>query len=230
MLERLKQYNSYLESLAGKLSHELRTPMTVVQSSLENLQSRLSENDRVYLERAREGVQRLQLLVARLSEAARLEQALQSAEPESHDLCRILQQAVEGYRMACEKNRFDLVLPSEAVIKNLSADLFLQMLDKIISNAVDFSTPGEPVRVELSANDNQIKLDIINYGSALPEAMQGQLFNSMVSLRGKGENKTPHLGLGLYIARMIAEFHGGHIKAENLADQKGVCFSVIFPV
>jgi len=56
------------------------------------------------------------------------------------------------------------------------------------------------------------------------------LFNSMVSVRQKKENNTPHLGLGLYIARMIAEFHGGYIKAINLDDDKGVCFSMIFPV
>jgi two-component system, OmpR family, sensor histidine kinase ChvG len=60
--------------------------------------------------------------------------------------------------------------------------------------------------------------------------MEGQLFNSMVSVRQKKENNTPHLGLGLYIARMIAEFHHGYIKAANLEDEKGVCFSMVFSV
>ncbi|HEY4481286.1 MAG TPA: ATP-binding protein, partial [Candidatus Brocadiaceae bacterium] len=78
--------------------------------------------------------------------------------------------------------------------------------------------------------NNKITLNVINYGSTLPKAMEGQLFNSMVSVRQKKENNTPHLGLGLYIARMIAEFHGGHIKASNLQDGKGVCFSMVFPV
>jgi len=64
----------------------------------------------------------------------------------------------------------------------------------------------------------------------LPESMQGELFNSMVSVRNKkGKEAEPHLGLGLYIARMIAEYHGGRIRAENLAGKDGVCFTLIFP-
>ena len=50
MLERLRQYNNYLESLAGKLSHELRTPMAIVQSSLENLQLELQGKEHKYLD------------------------------------------------------------------------------------------------------------------------------------------------------------------------------------
>lgn len=230
MLERLRQYNHYLESLAGKLSHELRTPMAVVQSSLENLEGQIHTQEKVYLERAQEGMRRLQTLVTRLSEAARLEQALQSAEMQTVDLCQLLQQAVEGYRLACKQNQFKIVLPAAPAVKNISPDLFLQMLDKIISNAVDFSAASEPVKIELSVKDKYIRLDVVNSGSILPEAMESQLFNSMVSVREKGANNAPHLGLGLYIARMIAEFHGGHIKAENLEDGKGVCFSMIFPV
>ncbi len=229
MLERLKQYNHYLESLAGKLSHELRTPMTVVQSSLENLEAQMPGKDHTYLQRAKEGIQRLQTLVTRLSEAARLEQALQSAELEDVDLGKLLQQAVEGYRLAYPGQVFELLPSIATIMKKISPDLFLQMLDKIISNAVDFSTEGEPIKIDLTPEAGQIKLNISNHGPTLPKDMEGQLFNSMVSVRAKKEN-TPHLGLGLYIARMIAEFHGGYIKASNLENGKGVCFSVIVPV
>ena len=230
MLDRLKQYNSYLESLAGKLSHELRTPMTVVQSSLDNLQSEIQDKDNIYLERAREGMQRLHTLVTRLSEAARLDQALQSAEMDKVDICHLVSQATEGYRLAYKDYEFRLDIPGEPVMKQVSPDLFLQMLDKIVSNAVDFSAPASPIDIKFKEKEEKLQLDIINYGSLLPEQMEGQLFNSMISVRDKKKNASPHLGLGLYIARMIAEFHGGHIKASNLQNEKGVCFSIIFIV
>lgn len=230
MLERLKQYNNYLESLAGKLSHELRTPMTVVQSSLDNLQSEIEGKDNVYLDRARDGMHRLHSLVTRLSEAARLDQALQSAELETVDLCHLVRQAAEGYKLAYQNNEFRLEVPVTSVVKKISPDLFLQMMDKIVSNAIDFSAVSTPIDIELADYDSKLKLDIINYGSTLPQDMEGQLFNSMISVREKNKNAAPHLGLGLYIARMIAEFHGGQIRAKNLEDGKGVCFSMIFPV
>lgn len=225
MLERLRQYNHYLESLAGRLSHELRTPMAVVQSSLENLRADLADGDNVYLERAREGLQRLHLLVTRLSEAARLEQALQTATTEAVKPGQLLQQAVAGYRQAYPSVQFDLQLPDTDITLEVSPDLFMQMLDKIVANAVDFNAPGKPVNITLEVTPATVKIDVVNYGSRLPAEMEDQLFNSMVSVRDSKSNAEPHLGLGLYIARLVAEFHGGVIQARNI--DGGVCFSIV---
>ena len=226
MLDRLKQYNKYLEGMAGKLSHELRTPMAIVQSSLDNLQAGGSDNDNVYLDRAREGIQRLDTLVTRLSEAARLEQALQSTDMEPVDVCHLLNQAVNGYRMTYPGVNFRTEIPQKSLVINLAPDLFLQMLDKLVANAMDFSDPSSPVDIRLVEQTDRIRLDVINYGQTLPEEMGDQLFNSMITVRNKNKDGKLHLGLGLYISRLIAEFHGGEITAHNLDDQSGVCFTV----
>ncbi|MEE9575661.1 MAG: histidine kinase dimerization/phospho-acceptor domain-containing protein, partial [Gammaproteobacteria bacterium] len=199
MLDRLKEYNSYLESLAGKLSHELRTPMAVVQSSLDNLQSECSSKDAEYLERAQDGIKRLNMLVLRLSEAARLEQALQTAEVEFVDLTHLLNRCGEGYKLAYPEFDFNVVTPSIKIEKNISTDLFTQMLDKLVGNAIDFSSPGKPIKIILEKNKLTV-ISIINYGSVLPLEMKAQLFNSMVSFRAK-KDEQPHLGLGLHIAK-----------------------------
>ena len=222
MLERLRQYNNYLESLAGKLSHELRTPMAVVQTSLENLQSELQDSENKYLYRAQDGIQRLNLLMTRLSEAARLEQALKSAECEDIDLCSFLENCVEGYRLVFPNSEFKLQKPGSEIIKNICPDLFAQMLDKIVSNAIDFSDKNKLVEISLTAN-TRTTIQVKNFGPSLPDEMQGQLFNSMISVRNKKTDE-PHLGLGLYIAKHIAEFHNGSITAENI--DNGVCFTV----
>ena len=226
MLNRLKEYNNYLESLAGKLSHELRTPMAVVQSSLDNLQSDISGKESEYLERAQDGIKRLNVLVLRLSEAARLEQALQTAEVESVDLTYLINRCGEGYKLAYPESVIKVMTPSVKIEKKLSADLFIQMLDKLVSNAVDFSSPNMPIEIILEKNKSTV-IRIINYGSTLPEEMQAQLFNSMVSLRGKRDEQ-PHLGLGLYIAELIAEFHNAEITAHNLQQNEGVVFKIRF--
>jgi two-component system, OmpR family, sensor histidine kinase ChvG len=74
-----------------------------------------------------------------------------------------------------------------------------------------------------------IRLSIANQGPPLPPDMQGRLFDSMVSVRTEQSRDEPHLGLGLYIVRLIAEFHGGEARAENLADARGVRFLVRVP-
>ena len=233
MLERLKEYNHYLENMSGRLSHELRTPIAVVQSSLEQLQANhVDESSEQYLQRAREGIERLSLLVNRLSEATRLEQALQSAEKQSLDVKDLLRNCVEGYKAVYSDDGFGLTLLEEQLETNIAPDLFVQMLDKLIANAVDFSGADQTIDINLKKAETSWQIEIINYGSGLPEAMTGQLFNSMISIRdNKDKNKKePHLGLGLYIARLVAEYHEGVISAENLSEQEGVKVILNFPM
>ena len=112
VLERLRHYNAYLEAMAGRLSHELRTPVAVVRSSLDNLKAQpLTEEARVYVDRAGEGVGRLARLISRLSEGTRLERMLETAERERFDLAAVVAGCVEGYRSAYAPREFVLDCP-----------------------------------------------------------------------------------------------------------------------
>jgi len=229
MLGKLSQHHAYLESMASRLSHELRTPIAVVRSSLENL--KLAPPDgRVYIERAEEGLKRLGTILTRMSEATRLEQGLASVERERFDLAAVVAGCVDGYRLAYPGRAFELALPSGPAVASGSPDLAAQLLDKLVANAADFSREGAPIRVSLSAAGGAAALEVANQGAPLPDAMRGKLFDSMVSVRAGHEGKSgePHLGLGLYVARLIAEFHGGGIRAENLSSGGGVSVTATF--
>ena len=95
-----------------------------------------------------------------------------------------------------------------------------QLIDKVVANAVEFTNNGEAINIVLSKDMGQAKLIIENKGHLLTEKMQGRLFESMVSVREQNQTgeKETHLGIGLYIARLIAEFHQGHITIENNYD------------
>ena len=226
MLAKLAQHHQYLESMASRLSHELRTPIAVVRSSLENLKL-APDNARVYIERAEEGLRRLGTILTRMGEATRLEQGLASVERERFDLAEVVAGCVEGYRLAYPGQAFELETLKGPVPVSGSPDLAAQLLDKLVANAVDFSRPGRPVRVALSAESGTARLRVANEGPPLPESMRGKLFESMVSIRAERGGE-PHLGLGLYVARLIAEFHGGGISASDLAAGDGVAVSATF--
>jgi dedicated sortase system histidine kinase len=222
VLRRMGRYNAYLEGMAGRLSHELRTPIAVVRSSLENLhETRNADEARTYVARAEEGLARLTTILSRMAEASRLEQGLSTATRERYDAVPVVRGCVEGYRLAYAQTVFELVLSDPPVMLEGSADLLAQLLDKLVENAVDFHTPGTPVRVGLGTD---ARLRVENVGPALPEAIRDSLFESLVSERATRGGTTPHLGLGLYVARLIAEFHGGRLQAENLAGGRGVVF------
>ena len=231
MLARLAQHHAYLESMADRLSHELRTPIAVVRSSLENLQLAAESVERVlYIERAEEGLGRLNTILQRMMEASRLEQSLRASERERYDLVPVVRGCVEGYRLAYPQARFALELPERRVDVEGSPDLAAQLLDKLVENAVDFSTSGAPIRIELDEERGMALLKVINRGPLLPPEMRGRLFDSMISLRGERRGAVPHLGLGLYVARLIAEFHGGSIAADNLPAGDGVAITARLPI
>jgi two-component system, OmpR family, sensor histidine kinase ChvG len=224
MLSRLARYNNYLEGMAGRLSHELRTPIAVVRSSLENLRASQSAGESAkYLARAEEGLARLATILARMSEASRLEQGLAAASREVFDATPVVRGCVEGYRLAYAPREFELQVPPSRAFVRGTPDLLAQMLDKLVENAVDFAAPNTAVRVILANDAERVALRVENEGQPLPEALRGSTFESMQSLRSTPSAGVPHLGLGLYIARLIAEFHGGTLRADSLSG-KGAAF------
>ena len=231
ILNRLSHYNHYLEQMASRLSHELRTPVAVVRSSLDNLRAtEISGKGMVYVVRADEGVARLSSLISRMAEATQLESMLVGSEKESCDLGQLIAGCVEGYRLAYPSAAFVFVKPDSAIMGNVIADAIAQLLDKLVQNAVDFAVPGTPVSISISKSANKICLQVENKGKTIAPEISESLFNSMVSSRSDGMDTGSHLGLGLYIVRLIAEFHGGTANARNLSDGSGVRFEVLMPV
>jgi len=226
VLERLAQYNAYLENMAGRLSHELRTPIAVVRSSLENLKLARPEEAGVYLARANEGLRRLDTLLTRMSEATRLEQLVRKEQRERFDA----REVVRGCTYAYPAKKFEVEMPERPVWLRGAPDLYAQMLDKLVANAADFSTGDEPIRIRLDSRAGEATLTVSNRGPRLPEAMAGKLFESMVSVRSNNSGTEPHLGLGLYIVRLVAEFHGGAAEALDREDGSGVVFKVRTPL
>jgi signal transduction histidine kinase len=141
---------------------------------------------------------------------------------------------VKGYQLAKPEQRFKFIVEStvadgmEPKIKGVP-DLIAQMLDKLVSNALSFTKAGAPIMVRLQYQDDSVLLQVSNEGPLLPEEMQTALFDSMVSVRQK-KGTEPHLGLGLYIVRLITEFHNGQVSASNRPDTEGVEISVKLPL
>ena len=230
LLGRLSDYTEYLQSLKSKLSHELRTPLAIVSTSLDNLEqeARLGADD-AYLPRLRQGIDRLESILQAMTAATRVEQAIGQTSPERFDAAAVVGGCVAAYRDVYPDWTFESRLPDRAVPVEGSADLIAQLLDKLIDNAVSFAARGTVIEVDLEAGRGEARLSVVNRGPLLPAAMRHQLFDSLVSVRASRGEK-PHLGLGLYIVLLVAEFHGGRVEADNLEDGSGVRFAVWLPM
>jgi signal transduction histidine kinase len=230
LLRAVADYTRYLKNLASRLSHELKTPLAITRSSLENLSSRpLDDEAARYLERAREGLDRQSAIVRAMSEASRLEAAVQAADWTEVELNDLLRNCVEAYRCVHSPREIALKLPDDPVVFHCAPDLLAQALDKLVDNAISMTGHDDLVEVELAQGDRGAVISVRNSGSSLPETLQDQLFDSLVSVREQ-RGEIPHLGLGLYIVRLVAEAHGGTVSARNLEPVQGVVFTIRLPI
>lgn len=230
LLGRLNEYTGYLRSLAGKLAHEIRTPLTIVRSSLENLESEeVSPAARQYVDRARQGSERLNAILVAMGAATRVEEAIGNAERSRFDLTPVIGSAVSAYRVAFPERHFAAELASEAIEIDGAPDLIVQLLDKLIDNAVDFSPAGATITVRLRREPAAAVLEVDNPGPPLAPETRSRLFESLWQSRS-GSDSRPHFGLGLYIVRLIAEFHRGGVVAADLPRGDGARFGVRLPL
>lgn len=229
LLTRLRDYTVYLRSLTSKLSHELRTPVAIVTTSLENLRHEVdgAEAD-VYMKRLKEGTERLDAILSAMSEATRIEQAIGETVVVSFDLAAVLESCCKAYGDLYGERRIVYRSGLRGAAVAGSPELIAQMMDKLIDNAVSFSPPASAIEITLGETPTALVLSVVNRGSSLPETMRRQLFDSLVSVRN-GNDGRAHLGLGLYVVALIVEFHRGRIEANNLADGSGVEFRIEFP-
>ena len=230
IIDQLTHNNNYLQNMSSRLSHELKTPVSVVRSSLEHLQQYISDDDsKIYLQRAQDGISRLNSMLMAMSEANSLEQSLQTSLQLQFDMAQLVEGCSKSYMQIYPEHEFALNIVTKPLLINGSDEHIAQLFDKLISNAVEFSNTDKPISIELTTIDNFAKLTVTNFGPKLPKNMLNSIFDSMVSVRNEQQNKQPHLGIGLYICRLIATHHKGKIYAENNDESGSVSFTLLLP-
>ena len=234
LMDRLRVHQQYLGTLADRLSHELRTPLSMIGSSLDNLTDQVGsggaiDHDRamLYLQRAGQGNRRLNRIFGAMTQAARLEEALIDEPFERFDLAEFVKDYCAARQDACQQHELAFEGPGQQVRIEGSPDLIAQLLDKLVDNALDFATPGSAIRVRVLGVGDSGRLEVENQGPVIDPATAAELFEPMVSLQRSANRRSgadePHLGLGLFIVRLIARRHGGRAFAHATPEGSRFC-------
>lgn len=225
MLVELREYTQYLKDLGSRLSHEIKTPLAIIQTSLDNLELEHPEQKSDFLKRAQLGSNRLKFILNQLSEVSQLKYTLENTPIEKFNLTQLCRQLGASYKIYIPQ--LELNILKQDVFVEGSSDLMAQLIDKIIDNAQDFTPLTGLIELKLTRDIKNVNLTIINSGSQLPS--NGiKIFDSLVSVRSnnvKG-NKNTHLGLGLYLVQLIARFHNSAVQCKNLKQPNRVKFSL----
>ena len=229
VLEKLHQHNQFLQNMPRTLRHEINNPLNTLSTSLQNLVREnpdLSQNR--YLESAQRGVDRIGSIIQDLADAANLEDSLSGDDLELIDINDLLENYISNYSLLHQKQKIKFLGPQKPVMALVSDFRIEQLLDKIVDNAIDFHRSGTSIIVSLEVDYDQLQIVVANRGPTMTEKLRRTVFDSMVSHRSN-QNRL-HFGLGLYVARVIAEHHSGYVRALNLSDNSGVAIEIRLPL
>lgn len=226
MLTQLSSYERYLKQLPRTLRHEIHNPLNRLSMSLSLLEKDVEHKQVQYSKHA---LEQLKQIIASLSEASSIEDSLHSQTPEAFDVGEMLQHYLDSIRETNDASEIEV----DYRLKNntlLLGDGFMieQMMDKLISNAKDFNDHRSPIKVSAHQTDKDVVISVQNSGPALPNGYEKQIFDGMMSIREVNADDQTHLGLGLFIVKLITDFHKGNVEAYNLFSADGKAYGVEF--
>ncbi len=211
-----------VERFAADVAHEIKNPLTSMQSALETLERAEDPAIRARLLAVlKDDVRRMDRLITDISDASRLDAELTRGDKEVIDLAEELTRLVEGYNAT--HNGQDgaggrtvvLEVSDEPCLVAGVARRLNQVWRNLIDNALSFSTDDGEVRIGLSRRERILVVTIDDDGPGLPEGPSSKIFKRFYSERPEHDGFGKHSGLGLAISKQIIEAHGGRITGEN---------------
>ncbi len=214
VLRDLARYTAFLERIPRTLRHELSNPMSTVQTSLELLSDEQDPEQQARLRATAErGIQKLESTLGKVTEAASLEEALRDEDQRGFNVASVTRDAVESLARTTTDRRFLIDIKDEAIVIVGNDLRFEQMLDKLLDNALDYTPVDGTITVGLRDQINAVSLSVENEGPSLRIQDGVDAFQMFSGTRN--DSTGSHLGLGLYIVRLIAESMGAEVAIKN---------------
>ncbi len=232
--EELAEIDRMKTAFFSNVSHEFRTPLTLLLGPLEDviegLPPELSSTMRGELELARRNALRLQKLVNTLLDFSRIEAGRAQADFAETDLAELTRDLAAGFRSACEKAGLKMVvdcppLPAPVVVDR---DMWEKIVLNLLSNALKFTFKGEIV-VTLRAVGDQAQLRIADTGVGIPASELPRLFERFHRIEGQRSRTHEGSGIGLALVHELVRLQGGAIAAES-QEGLGTKFTVTVPL
>ena len=228
LLDKLNGYASFLETVPRMLRHEILNPVNTISMSLQYLQKQglpqQGEAGKLApgIDAACHAVGQLQLIVSSLTEAASIDEALTQDEVDSFDIAALLTEYVHNSQLKHKDSKLRYHGEQSGAFVRGNDIRIVQLLDKLKDNAIDFALPGSEVSFQLDmSHAEQVIIRVKNEGVTIPQERLDVLFQGMISHRPV-KSDAPHLGIGLYVAHKIAQFHHGQLQIANRRDKQGV--------
>ncbi|MFK3708289.1 two-component system sensor histidine kinase KdpD [Klebsiella sp. NPDC088457] len=220
---------SLRNSLLAALSHDLRTPLTVLFGQAEILTLDLASEGSRHAPQAneiRQHVLNTTRLVNNLLDMARIQSGGFNLHKEWLTLEEVVGSALRMLEPGPGGQRIQLALPDPLLLVHVDGPLFERVLINLLKNALKYAGPQAQIGIAAQADERQLILSVWDNGPGIPAGQEQAIFDKFA--RGHKESAIPGVGLGLAICQAIVEVHGGTIGAQT-RPEGGACFRVTLP-
>lgn len=218
--------NEMLAQMVPIIAHDLRTPLSVVNTGLHLLQHEsLSETGQKAIARMSSSLQRADRMVRQLMDYSEIrEHGSLSLDLRKVDLERLCTDAIAELRN--QRPKRDIRLEAQSLDGWWDRDRLLQALSNLISNALEHGSPESPITVRATSEGSEAYVSVHNEGPSIPTQVRPHLFDAFSRL-GDHERKGS-IGLGLFITDQIVRGHGGRMELRS-SEEHGTTFTMVLP-
>lgn len=227
--EQFRELNALKTRFFTNLSHEFRTPLTLMMGPLQQLlEDQPEPKERQLLEIAFRNAHNQLQLVNELLELSRLEADKMTLRASKQDVVPFIRGLVFAFESLAHDRDIDLSVHSDQP----SIELYFEMgrlekvMNNLLSNALKFTPAGGSVAVSIRQADQELCISVADTGPGIPKAQQGKVFDRFFQVSASPEVGT---GVGLALARELVRLHRGRIELESM-EGKGATFRVLLPL
>jgi signal transduction histidine kinase len=228
-VEELRRLSALRADFVSLVSHELRSPMAAVIGAAATLRERWrelsTEHRDAFLALIADETSRLANLVSDVLDASRFEAGTFTFRFAELDVRALVQDAVSAASLGQDEVRVVADLDGPLPPLRGDGERLRQVLDNLIENAVKYSNAGDEVVVSARRERGLVRVEVADHGPGIPLDQQRLIFEKF----GRARNNRPGTGLGLFIARSIAEAHGGSVDVRSVPGE-GATFVLELPV
>ncbi|WNJ17527.1 HAMP domain-containing sensor histidine kinase [Pontibacter sp. G13] len=231
-IEALKSVESLRRELIANVSHDLRTPLAIMQGYVETLQMKrdsITAQDRdKYLDIVQNSTEKLSKLVQQLFEYSKLEARQIEPHKEPFPISDLAHDVHESYQQLAQAKEIDIQLEIEEGLPWVFADVSLveRVIQNLMDNALKFTPAHGTVVIQLTSDTQRVHVAIKDTGPGIPEADQAHIFERFK--RAEPKVQQGGAGLGLAIAKKIMEIHDSTIQVVSMPDH-GTTFEFQLP-
>ncbi len=223
----------YVEEYINTMAHELRTPITGIKATAENLLMPMDDEQKErFIHNILDANNKMDLLVNRLLNLSRIERRDQLENIEKVNVKDIIKDVVQS-----PSRKGNIALRSIELYYDIERDFIInvekilveQALSNILDNAIDFTPVGSTIAIKVSESNTHVNIQVFDQGQGIPEHARRQLFRRFFSSSRPDTGKRGN-GLGLRFVKKIMSLHGGRVSLKNRFMEDGAVATLKFPI